>query len=227
MIYWYHIKNMGIIVDLILVAILAAFISIGYKKGLTGSLLKLVSFAVAIVLAILLYKPLANAIIDNTKIDEGMENSIIVTFSQEKKEKSTEQPTGIQNTIMDTINQEVNNAATEARNSVIQQSANKITRTIINIASAIIIYIVARIILLVVSLVVKGITELPVIKQADKIGGAGYGILEGMLIIFILLGIISFATVLWPDNIVAKAVAKSALGNFLYNNNIILKFFFK
>ena len=61
---------MGIIVDLIIVAILILFILMGYKKGFTGSLIKLASFAIALVLAFVLYKPVANIVIEKTQIDE-------------------------------------------------------------------------------------------------------------------------------------------------------------
>ena len=61
---------MGIIVDLILIAFFILFIFVGYKKGLAGSLIKLCSFVIALILALALYKPVANAIKDNTQIDE-------------------------------------------------------------------------------------------------------------------------------------------------------------
>ena len=40
---------MGVIVDLILIAILLAFMIIGYARGLAGSLIKLASFAIAMI----------------------------------------------------------------------------------------------------------------------------------------------------------------------------------
>ena len=64
---------MGIIVDLIIIAVLLLFVGMGYKKGLTGSLIKLASFAIALVLAFILYKPVGNMVIENTQIDEQIE----------------------------------------------------------------------------------------------------------------------------------------------------------
>ncbi len=220
---------MGIIVDLILIVCLAVFIIIGYRKGLTGSLLKLISFAVAIVLAIILYKPLASAIINNTKIDENMKASIIDTFNKEEngtaEEKSEEK--GIESAIVKDISKEIENATAEAKTAIIEKSANDITITIINIGSAIIVYLVARVILIIISFFVNGITQLPIIKQIDKTGGIIYGLLEGAVIIYIVLGIISFANVMWPGNAIAQAINKSAIGSMMYGNNIILNILFK
>ena len=66
---------MGVIVDLILIAILLAFMIIGYVRGLAGSLIKLASFAIAVVLAVMLYKPISNVIMEKTQIDEKIETT--------------------------------------------------------------------------------------------------------------------------------------------------------
>ena len=55
-----------IIVDLIILAVLLICIGLGYKRGLTGCLLKIISFVLAIVIACILFKPVANIIINNT-----------------------------------------------------------------------------------------------------------------------------------------------------------------
>ena len=75
---------MGVIVDLILIAILLAFMVIGYIRGLAGSLIKLASFAIAIVLAVTLYKPISNTLIEKTQIDEKIEEALIQNFSKEE-----------------------------------------------------------------------------------------------------------------------------------------------
>ena len=81
--------------------------------------------------------------------------------------------------------------------------------------------------LIIVGLFANQITKLPVIRQADKIGGVVYGAVEGMVIVYMVLGIISLASVIWSDNILITAITKSAIGEMLYNNNIILKIVFK
>lgn len=220
---------MGIIVDLILIAVLAMFVIIGYKKGLTGSLLKLISFAVAVVLAFLLYKPVASAIIKNTNIDETMKTSIISTFNKEenKEELKENEKSGIESSIIKDISKEIENATNEAKNTIIEKSASDITTTIINIGSAIVVYLAARLILVIINFFIKGVTQLPLIKQVDKVGGIAYGLLEGAVIIYVILGIISFINIMWPTNMVAQAINKSTIGSILYENNIILNLLFK
>lgn len=213
---------MGIIVDLIIIAIVLLFVFIGYKKGLTGSLIKLLSFVIAVALAFMLYKPVANAIIENTEIDDNIKEAITRTFNQEDNNEKEEEK-NIPLTMVENINNEIENATNEVKTTIIEET----TKTIINVASAIVIYIIVRIILLIISLFASQITKLPLIKQADEIGGIVYGAVEGIVIVYIALSIISLISVIWVDNIAVTAITKSVLGNMLYNNNIILKLLFK
>lgn len=232
---------MSFLADIILILFLVGFIFAGFKRGLTGSLIKLLSFVIAIILAIVLYKPLSNAIINNTYIDDNIKTSIINIFSSKSNnettnnvnsetknnEKTQTSNDSLQNTIINNINKDVRNATDDAKNTIIENSADRITVTIISIISGIIIFLLSRLILLIISICIKGITQLPIIKQIDKTGGLIYGALEGFVVVYIILGIISFANILWPGNVVNNAIVNSALCSILYNNNILLKFFFK
>ena len=212
---------MGIIVDLIIIAVVLLFIFLGYKKGLTGSLIKLLSFIIAIVVAFVLYKPVANAVIENTVIDDNIRTTLRATLGVEDKTKNTEE--NVPSTIMDNINKEIENATDEVKENVIDQT----TITIVNIGSGIVIFLAVRVILVLISLFAKILTDLPVIKQVDKLGGLAYGAIEGIVIVYAVLAVISLTSVIWANNAVVTAIAKSSLGEMLYNNNIILNLLFK
>ena len=212
---------MGIIVDLIIIAVVLLFIFLGYKKGLTGSLIKLLSFVIAIVVAFVLYKPVANAVMENTVIDDNIRTTLRATLGVEDKTEDTEE--NVPSTIMDNINKEIENATDEVKANVIDQT----TITIVNIGSAIVIFLAVRVILVIISLFAKILTDLPVIKQVDKLGGLAYGAIEGIVIVYAVLAVISLTSVIWANNTVVTAIAKSSLGEMLYNNNIILNLLFK
>ena len=212
---------MGIIVDLIIIAVVLLFIFLGYKKGLTGSLIKLLSFIIAIVVAFVLYKPVANAVIENTVIDDNIRTTLSATLGVEDKTENTEE--NVPSTIMDNINKEIENATDEVKANVIDHT----TITIVNIGSGIVIFLAVRVILVLISLFAKILTDLPVIKQVDKLGGLAYGVIEGIVIVYAVLAVISLTSVIWANNAVVTAIAKSSLGEMLYNNNIILNLLFK
>ena len=84
---------MGIVIDIIIIAIFLICIGIGYVKGLTGSLLKIISFILALVIAFILFKPIANFVIDNTNWDESLEQTIkemLIETPEENKEEKQE-----------------------------------------------------------------------------------------------------------------------------------------
>ena len=68
---------LGIIFDIILVAIIALNVFICYRKGLVKLAVGLIAVIVAIIVSVVLYKPVSNIIIENTEIDENIENTII------------------------------------------------------------------------------------------------------------------------------------------------------
>ena len=209
---------MGIIVDLILIAFFILFIFVGYKKGLAGSLIKLCSFVIALILALALYKPVANAVKDNTQIDENIKSTIVETFGQQEQTQEENMPKDL----VQNISSEIENATSEAVNN----TAQSISDTIINIGAGIVIFIVVRLLLIIVSIFAKQIVKLPIIGLVDKVGGIAYGAVEGIVIIYIVLGLISLSSLIWVDNAVVTAITNSGIGSFLYNNNIILKIFF-
>lgn len=216
---------MGIIVDLIIIGIILLFIGIGLKKGLAGSLIKLLSFAIALIVAVALYKPVSNAIIKNTQIDENIEQAIIATFGSEEN-SSEAGKTEMPNNIVENINKEIKNATNEARNQIVENTSKNISNTIINIGSGLGIYIIARFILFIIGIFVNQVTNLPILKQVDKIGGIAYGAIEGIAIVYVILAIISLFAVVQPENVIVEGILKSSIGSMLYNNNLILNILF-
>lgn len=216
---------MGIIVDLIIIGIILLFIGIGLKKGLAGSLIKLLSFAIALIVAVALYKPVSNAIMKNTQIDENIEQTIIATFGSEENSSEVGQ-TEMPNNIVENINKEIKNATNEARNQIVENTSKNISNTIINIGSGLGIYIIARFILFIIGIFVNQVTNLPILKQVDKIGGIAYGAIEGIAIVYVILAIISLFAVVQPENVIVEGILKSSIGSMLYNNNLILNILF-
>ena len=68
---------MGIILDIVIIAIIALSIFLGYRKGLVKIAVKLCAFLIAIIVSIVFYKPVSNIIINNTQLDEKIESAII------------------------------------------------------------------------------------------------------------------------------------------------------
>ena len=211
---------MTIIVDLAILAIIILCVIIGYIRGLTGSLIKILSFVLSIIIAFILFIPVSNLIINNTNIDDNLEQAIRNMIVQENEEEKN-----IPDTIQNYIEEKVNEASDMAKEAVADSVSREIAITIVKAGTWISLFIIARILFIFLKLITSLIAKLPVIKQFDKLGGIIYGLLEGIIIVYIILAIVSFVSpMINPD--VSNTINSSAIGGFLYNNNLLLKIIF-
>ena len=215
---------MFIVVDLVIVTIIALCVLIGYKRGLTGCLINILSFFIALAVAFVLFKPASAMIINNTQIDENIQSSIVQVFESEGGEKSDKEES--KSPIMEYISNEVEKATEEKKNEIVNNAAKDVSVKIINILAFIILFVASRIILIFVKAVADVITKLPIIKQCDKIGGVVYGLLQAMVIIFIALALITFISTMTNKFTLLEMINQSYLGSILNENNILLNVIF-
>lgn len=214
---------MSIIIDLIIAGIIALCVIVGYAKGLTGALIKIVSFVLSLIIAFILYMPLSNYIINNTQIDNMIENTIRESIL--KNDDQTKKEENIPTAITDYINQKVEDASNSVKENVINSTAKDVSQTIVRAGTWIMLFIIAQIALIVLKFITALIAKLPVIKQFDKIGGIIYGLLEGLVITYLALALISFITPMTKGNL-SSDINKSYIGSRMYNNNLLLKIIF-
>lgn len=214
---------MSIIIDLIIVGIIALCVIVGYAKGLTGALIKIVSFVLSLVIAFILYMPISNYIINNTQIDNMIENTIRESIL--KNDDQTQKEENMPTAITDYINQRVEDASNSVKENVVNSTAKDVSQTIVRAGTWIMLFIIARIALIVLKFITALIAKLPVIKQFDKLGGIIYGLLEGLVITYFALALISFITPMTKGNL-SSDINKSYIGSRMYNNNLLLKIIF-
>ena len=215
---------MAIIIDIVIVAIIALCLFLGYRRGLTGSLLKILSFVLAIVIAFILFKPVSNLVINHTNWDDSLKTSIEQFITE--KTSTPEEKSSLPQVIVDYIDETMAQSVNEAKEVAIENTAQSVTNLIVNAGVWIAVFIIARILLIFIIFITALIAKLPVIKQFDKLGGILYGILEAFVILYVLLAIISFIAPMINNAEFIDALNKSFIGSMLYNNNILLKILF-
>lgn len=215
---------MFILVDLVVLAILLLCIFNGYKRGLTGSLIKIFSFLIAIVVAFMLFKPVSNIVVENTEYDENLQSSIVQVFEKDEEEENKNEETT--SPIVQYISDEVKDATEEKKNEIVTSVAQQLSIKIINVLVFIALFILARIALIFVKTLSNLITKLPLIKQCDKIGGVIYGLLQGLVIIFISFAIITYVATITQNYTLIEMINKSYISSILFKNNILLNIFF-
>lgn len=210
-----------ILVDLIIIAIMAVCIFLGYKRGLIGVAFKIVSFLIALLVTFVLYIPVSNFVINNTTIDDNIKNAIIEKIADEETVEAKEE-----NGMPDMVNDYINQYTTEVKNVGMEVVAQNISVILVKLAVGLVLFLVVRIALIFVKAIISLVEKIPVIKQFNKAGGTIYGILEGLLIIYIALTIISVISPMIDNTGVLAAINNSYIGSFMYNNNVLLEIIF-
>ena len=214
---------MGIILDIIIIAIFALNIFICYKKGLVKLAVGLIAVVAAIILALILYKPVSNLIIQNTGIDKKIENIIIENFSADTSNGGETKYVGV----IDYLEKYANDAINKTQNEIVYETAGTMAVKITNVIVLLAIFIIVRAILLLLTFISDMITTLPFIKQFNEAGGILYGIIKALLIIYVVLAIVFLVMMVFGNPKISDAISSSYVTKFFYDHNILLNMILK
>ncbi len=208
------------ILDIIIIAILILCVFLGYKKGLVNVIFRIFAFLVALIVTMILYRPITNLVINNTQIDEKIEAIIIENGTKETENTNEE------TNMTEYIQKYVEQTAINAQNDIVTSSAKTVAENVVGIAVMIVLFIAIRIALILVRFITDGIAHLPIVKQFNKLGGSIYGVIEGLAIIYIMLAVIFFIVSLNGGTNLINMINSSIIAKVMYSNNIILNILF-
>lgn len=208
---------MSFLIDILVCLFIFIIIYINSKKGLIEVAYKIVAFFIAIIISLILFRPISALLINNTNIDEYVNNYVVSTIDTDSNEEKTE------NKEKNSIPKIFDNAINSAKQETTQAVSSSITNIVINIISFIAVFIITRVILIFLHIFSEAIGNLPLIKQFNHIGGLLYGILKSFIIIFIILALVSVL----PLTSLQETIGSTIITRILYNINPILLLFFK
>lgn len=199
---------MGIIIDIIILLLILISTYLGYKKGLVSLAISFIAFIAAIIITVVLYRPIGSLIINNTKFDENLQ-----TIIQEKvKDMVAEDEEG----------NEISNGLVEsAKEGILPTAARTIAVNMIYGITMISLFVIARLALLVINLLADAIAKLPILNQFNKAGGILYGLLRGLIITYLIVMIINLIIVFNPNGAVSNAVQETFLIKIISEYNVL------
>ncbi|MGN1299383.1 MAG: CvpA family protein [Candidatus Scatovivens sp.] len=225
---WVSISS--IIVDLVILSILISCTYWGHRKGLTSVIFKILTFIISIIIVFILYKPVANFVMEKTQIDEWLNVRIAETLNGTKVadgELIKEEETNLSKTVVQVINSLVKESINNAKESAVTYVAGRLSCFMISVLTMIFLLIITKILLGFIKGVAELIAKLPIIRILDKSGGLVYGFIKGIIIIYLILAVLSILSPLISDSRILNAINDSNIGSRLYNNNILLKLVIK
>ena len=178
----------GILIDLVIISIIISNAFWGYRRGLTGVMFKILTFIISIIIMFILYKPVSNAIIKNTELDEWITEKISqniegTTLKDGDLLEYDEENSTISKGMVDILNSFITDALKETTNNVVYYTASNIAYGMIRIGTMLILFMLSRFFLVFIRFAAEIIANLPIIKTFNKSGGLIYGVIKGFLII--------------------------------------------
>lgn len=206
------------ILDIVLIIILLISGFIGYKKGLVGVVLSIVSLILAIILAVFLQSTVASYLYNETAIGTMVESSIKTTIETEIENRLNSEVEEIdENKFIDMFFEPQELATT-----MVDESANKITMFILKGISFVGIFILVFIICYILRMILNIVFKLPILNSINKVGGVSLNVLKTVFKIWILLAIIYFVSFVPLVETINNFIDSSVVTKFLYENNIIV-----
>ena len=221
----------GIICDIVLLAIIVISTSIGYSKGLVEVLYKIIAFFASIIIVLVLYKVVAQIIIDNTQLDERLASAIETNLSGAQIDDAgniiADRESNIPENFVNFANSLVKDAVETKKAETISYVSKELSIFIVRAGTVIVLFAVSNVALWLLRSVLEVIANLPVIRLFNKSGGIIYGVIKGFLIIYFVLAIASLVSPLFSNGIIYRAINQSYFGSRMYNNNILLNLVLK
>lgn len=221
---------MGILVDLIIIAIVAITIFINYKRGLVNVIIGFASLLISIVIVFLLYKPVTNFVVSSFEWDDSIKNNIETTLKGTGVDSGNVTIKAESQTapeiVVNKINSYIEEATREQKDNISEYVAEKVTYLIMTLGVIIVLFILSNFLLLFLKLFSNALTELPIIKQFNKAGGIVYGIIVSVILVYFILAVILITSSVTNGFGITDAINASYLGKALYNNNLLLKILF-
>lgn len=220
----------GILVDLVLISIVISNAFWGYRRGLVNVIFQVLAFIVSLLIMFVLYKPVANTIMKNTSLDERLTAAIASNLSGTTLADGNlidAEQSNISTSVVNLINSFVTEALHKAETNVVGYVSGQLARMMIYTGTMLALFIISRTLLVIVRFVAELIGNLPIIKMFNKSGGLIFGVIKGFIIAYAILAVLSVISPLISQIGIISAIQDSTFGSAMYNNNILLKLFFK
>lgn len=217
--------NMGgfNVADIAAAAIVLFFAVWGAKRGLIKSVLGLSSIIISLILALLLYQPVAS-FLQNSVIGEYVTVNVTKAIQGADEKNTEEQPIEADGVLKlpSKITEKINEEVETAKEAAVGAVSLSVSNLAIKLISMLAVFLIIKLVLWVVSMLLEALAKLPVIGTLNKAAGGALGAASGILIIYVLLALLTFVTAVNTNNAVAESVLKSKLVCEMYDNNFIL-----
>ncbi len=189
------------IADIFVFAFVLLFVWFGYRSGLIRTVFGFLSYFISIGLSVLIYPYVSKALSGNQMILDYVGKIADKIHIEEVSSESL-----LEKVFLSSVN---------------DVASGMVSSFLINILAFLLVLVISRILLAVISRCLNIVAKLPVISSVNRVGGAVFGGLKSILILYIIFSILIFVPSAESDKIVDN-INKSHIANKFYTENIIV-----
>lgn len=218
----------GIIVDIVMLGFICTTVYLAFRKGLVSVIAKIAAFVLAIILTSMLFKPVSELMLEKTNLRETYASSIqevLSNTSLAEGELISKEQVNLPDSILNFINDQAKDAISKEQDTVIEKVSDALAVKLVRLIAMLAVFIVIRIALIFAQSILSVFAKLPLINIVDKLGGAAYGFVKAILILYFVLAILSIIATFNTNWNFMYAIEASHIGKYLYDHNIIMNLF--
>lgn len=218
-------------IDFVVIGIIAAFAVIGYSRGFVLSVFKVASFFVSALLSILAYPYVSKFLITTMHLDKTMKGIITENLNKVITPEQLAKPNPVTDIVYSwslpkPIEEMVMNGVTvqagQMKQGVVEAISASLSAAVVNIISIVLVFAIVSIALIFAKTIIQGIASLPVFAQINHVGGLAFGIIEGLIIIYLGFAVITVFSASKDMQNIFSAINSSLIAKQLYANNLLL-----
>ena len=156
------------IADIIIIGVMGLCVFFGYSRGLIKVGVRILSFVISLVIALVLYTPISNYIIENTDIVSNLQNTINSKMSGTEEKEEVNEIEKENTNIADMMGKYVEDYTDNIKNTATGAISEQVAIAVVRIGTWIGLFLVAKIGLIFIGFLSDAIAEIPVIKQFNK-----------------------------------------------------------
>lgn len=229
---------MNYICDGILIFVILLCIVFSMKKGFISASKSILALILTAVLLSSM-QPQVLGFLQSTRASDGIRNMVSknITSAYQKQQlpedtdttdtKNTEIictslgfPKFMENSIQKTVS-----GMTEIKNNVMEVITDAVTLMILKVIAMLLVFLLVRIFVFLILKVLESLFELPGLKLINRTLGALLGVINSLLIVYIICGAVSLFAPAEKLSLIEETVKSTYLLKYFYENNLLMTLF--
>jgi len=223
--------------DILIISVIAFMCLLGFYKGLIRMLFGLLGYLIAAIAAKMYYPVVSAYLSENTEILEKIRSGVfsrLENYANAHPEMLQgdgnigaipNMGIGFPKTIEEMIlNSEViKDHAGETVSNMVGGFAEAFAKLAVDAISILLIFIAAKIVVALIAWILDKLFSLPVIRSFKKAGGLLIGLVEGIIIVYLLAILMIPISSSFPESYIVTQMQTSKYAIFFFDNNLLLQ----